>query len=92
MFHDKQNFDACLPRLTEAVRIRTLHDAQVFARRWVIRDKDPALKALVRRLERAGSAENAASALGELRSALAARGLLRPIGAAPVRPDPGIVS
>ena len=82
MFHDRHNFDACLPRLTAAVPIRTLHDAQVFARRWVIRDKDPALKALVRRLDRAGSADNAASALAELRSALAARGLLRPTGTA----------
>ena len=81
MFHDKLNFDACLPQLTDSIRIRCLHDAQVFARRWVIRDKDPALKALVRRLDRAGSAEHVASAVGELRNALNARGLLRQIGA-----------
>jgi hypothetical protein len=42
----------------------------------VIRDKDPALKALVRCLEKARSAETSASALQELRSALASRGLL----------------
>ena len=74
---DEQQFDACLPRLTEPVRIRSLHDAQIFARRWVIRDKDPALKLLVRRLDKVRSGETAASALGELKSALAARGLLQ---------------
>ena len=61
--------------------VTCLHDAQVFARRWVIRDKDPALKALVRCLERARSAEMSASALRELRSALQSRGLLRQGGA-----------
>jgi hypothetical protein len=82
MFHpDEQQFDACLPRLTESVHIRSLHDAQIFARRWAIRDKDPALKALVRRLNKVRSGEHAASALGELRNALATRGLLRRIGA-----------
>ena len=73
---DEQKFDACLPHVAQPVRIRSLHDAQVFARRWVIRDKDPALKALVRSLEKARSAETSASALLELRSALASRGLL----------------
>ena len=78
MFHpDEQQFDACLPRIAEAVRIRSLYDAQIFARRWAIRDKDPALKALVRRLNRVRSGEHAASAFGELKSALAQRGLLR---------------
>ncbi len=78
MFHpDEQQFDACLPRLTASVRIRSLHDAQIFARRWVIRDKDPALKSLVRRLDRVRSGETAAGVLGELKSALAERGLLR---------------
>lgn len=79
---DEQQFDARLPRLTQPVRIRSLHDAQIFARRWVIRDKDPALKVLVRRLDRVRSGETSATALGELRSALAARGLLQPIGSA----------
>lgn len=69
-------------RGTAPVRIESLHDAQVFARRWVIRDKDPALKVLVRRLERARSGEGTENVFGELRSALAVRGLLRqrPLG------------
>jgi hypothetical protein len=78
---DDQQFEACLPQVAKSVRITCLHDAQVFARRWVIRDKDPALKALVRCLERARSAEMSASALRELRSALQSRGLLRQGGA-----------
>jgi hypothetical protein len=83
MFHvDDQQFEACLPQVAKSVRITCLHDAQVFARRWVIRDKDPALKALLRCLERARSAETSASALQELRNALASRGLL-PQTAAP---------
>jgi hypothetical protein len=77
MFHAAdQQFDACLPQVVKSVRITCLHDAQVFARRWAIRDKDPALKALVRSLEKARSAETSARALQELKSALAARGLL----------------
>ena len=74
---DNQQFEACLPQVAKPVRITCLHDAQVFARRWVIRDKDPALKALVRRLEKARSAETSARALQELRSALDSRGLLQ---------------
>lgn len=73
---DAHEFDACLPQLAQSVHIASLYDAQIFARRWVIRDKDPALKALVRRLDNVRSAETAASALGELKSALASRGLL----------------
>ena len=77
MFHtDNQQFEACLPQVAKSVRITGLYDAQVFARRWVIRDKDPALKALVRCLEKARSAETSASALRDLKSALASRGLL----------------
>ena len=71
-----QHFDARLPAVANPVRITSFYDAQVFTRRWVIRDKDPALKALVRCLEKARSAETSASALLELRSALASRGLL----------------
>jgi len=74
---DPHHFDACLPRAAVSIRIASLHDAQVFARRWAIRDKDPALKALVRRLDRVRSGETAAGALGDLKSALASRGLLR---------------
>jgi hypothetical protein len=75
---EQHAFDAYLPRGVAPVHVGGLHDAQVFVRRWTIRDKDPALKALGRRLDRVSSAEAAASALGELQSVLAARGLLRP--------------
>jgi hypothetical protein len=75
--HDEQNFDACLPHSSAPVQVRSLHDAQVFARRWVIRDKDPVLKAVVRRLDRVRSGEHAAGALRQLKDALAERGLLR---------------
>ncbi len=73
---EQQHFDACLPRAPSAVRIATLCDAQVFARRWAIRDRDPALKVLVRRLDRVRCAQTEAVAVGELKTALAARGLL----------------
>jgi hypothetical protein len=73
---DAQTFDACLPDVANPVRITCLHDAQVFARRWVIRDKDPALKALVRCLDKARGAEAGTSAIGELKRALDSRGLL----------------
>jgi hypothetical protein len=73
---DAQNFDACLPRLADPVRIACLHDAQVFARRWVIRDKDPALKALVRCLDKARGAEAGTNAIADLKRALDSRGLL----------------
>ena len=76
MYPNNQQFDACLPRLEKAVRITGLYDAQVFTRRWVIRDKDLALKVLMRRLDGARSAEMAASALLEFKGALASRGLL----------------
>jgi len=76
--HGSQPFDAFLPRVGQSVRIACLHDAQVFARRWVIRDKDPALKALVRVLNKARSSDAAVSALGALQHALASRNLLRP--------------
>lgn len=69
-------FDALLPGVEKSVRIATLHDAQVFARRWVIRDKDPELKALVRRLDKARSSDSMAAALEALRQALTSRKLL----------------
>lgn len=71
-----REFDANLPRLSKPVRISTFNDAQVFVRRWAIRDKDLAIRALRRRLDRAHSAESADSALLELKRLLAARGLL----------------
>jgi hypothetical protein len=76
MYSDNQQFDAFLPRLEKAVRISGLYDAQVFTRRWIIRDKDPELKALLRCLNKVRSAEMARHALRDFKSALASRGLL----------------
>jgi hypothetical protein len=69
-------FDASFPGATQVVRIASLHDAKVFARRWVIRDKEPALKALLRHMERANSSATADIAIGQLKLALARRGML----------------
>ncbi len=69
-------FDAGFPGATLTVRITSLHEAKVFARRWVIRDKDPALKALLRHMEKANSSATADSAILQLKQALASRGLL----------------
>src|SRR5216683_5418550 len=69
-------FDANLPNLSRSVRINSFYDAQVFVRRWAIRDKDRAIRVLVRRMERANSSEAANSAMQELKRELAARGLL----------------
>jgi hypothetical protein len=76
LHHAHEPFDAWLPRLTASIRISTLHDAQVFARRWVIRDKDPELKSLLRRVDRVNGSDAALLAMNELRAALAKRGLL----------------
>ena len=64
---------------------RSLHDAKVFARRWVIRDKDPALKALLRHMEKANSSATADIAIRQLKQALACRGML--VAAIPLRSD-----
>jgi hypothetical protein len=69
-------FDASFPGATQVVRIASFHEAKVFARRWVIRDKEPALKALLRRMEKANSSETADSAILQLKQALACRGML----------------
>jgi hypothetical protein len=69
-------FDASLPGTSQNIRITSLHEAQVFARRWVIRDKDPALKALLRQMEKANSSATADSAIRQLKQALASRGML----------------
>jgi hypothetical protein len=75
-------FEAKLPYLPEAVLITSFHDAKVFARRWVIRDKDRDLKTLLRRMEKADSWEAAEIAVEELKRALDTRGLLpEPVGA-----------
>jgi hypothetical protein len=71
-----RHFDAHLPLVAAAVRITSLYDAQVFMRRWVIRDKDRNLKALLRRLERANSGARIAEAMEEFKRALAAHALL----------------
>jgi hypothetical protein len=71
-----RHFEARLPLLAKAVRITSLSDAQIFMRRWVIRDKDRNLKTLLRTLERANSAARIAVAMEEFRQALAARALL----------------
>ncbi len=69
-------FDAGFPGATLTVRITSLHEARVFARRWVIRDKDPALKALLRHIEKANSSATADHAIEQLKQALACRGML----------------
>ena len=69
-------FDASFPGATQVVRVTNLHEAKVFARRWVIRDKDPALKALLRHMEKANSSATADIAIQQLKQALACRGLL----------------
>jgi hypothetical protein len=76
-------FDANLPNLDRTVRISSFYDAQVFVRRWAIRDKDRVIRALLRRMERANSSEAANSAIEDLKRELAARGLL-PDPAAPL--------
>jgi hypothetical protein len=69
-------FVANLPGASQTVRVESLYDAKVFARRWVIRDKDPALKALLRHMEKANSSATADSAIRQLKQALASRGML----------------
>jgi hypothetical protein len=69
-------FEANFPGATQTVRISSLHEAKVFTRRWVIRDKDPAVKALLRHMERANSFATGDSAVAQLKFALAQRGML----------------
>ena len=69
-------FDANLPDANLTVRIASLYDAKVFVSRWVIRDKDPALKALLRHMDKANSSATADSAIRQLQQELASRGLL----------------
>ena len=69
-------FDANLPNFDRPVRISSFFDAQVFVRRWAIRDKDRTIRLLLRRMEKANSSEAANSAIEELNRELAARGLL----------------
>jgi hypothetical protein len=78
-------FDASFPGATQIVRITNLYEAKIFARRWVIRDKNPALKALLRHLEKANSCATADLAIQHLKQALACRGML--VTAAPFLND-----
>jgi hypothetical protein len=69
-------FDANLPGASQTVRIASFYDAKVFVRRWVIRDKDPVLKALLRDMGKVNSFAATDSAIRQLQQALASRGLL----------------
>jgi hypothetical protein len=69
-------FDAHLPGVSQSVRIASFYDAKVFACRWTIRDKDPALKALLRHMDQARSSTTEDSAIWELKQMLASRGML----------------
>jgi hypothetical protein len=73
-----QHFDAWLPAVAAPVRITSIYDAQIFMRRWVIRDKDPDLKVLLRKMERANSAVLIDEAIGTFKQALTVRTLLPP--------------
>jgi hypothetical protein len=69
-------FDANLPGASQTVRIASLYDAKIFVCRWVIRDRDPALKVLLRNMEKAKNFAMTESAIQQLAQALASRGLL----------------
>ena len=69
-------FDANLPNLSRPVRINSFYEAQVFVRRWTIRDKDPLIRVLLRKLEKADSTVSVNEAIRELKRELASRGLL----------------
>ena len=75
-----QHFDARLPAVAMPVRITSFYDAQVFTRRWVIRDKDPTLKVLLRKLEKANSAVLIEEAMGTFKQELSARACPRRAG------------
>jgi hypothetical protein len=77
-------FDAGFPGASLPVRVASLHDAKVFTRRWVIRDNEPALKVLLRHLEKANSSATADIAIRQLKQALASRGML--VTASPLLP------
>jgi hypothetical protein len=77
-----QQFEATLPGLTTPIRITTRYDAAAFTCRWTIRDKDPALKSLLREMQRANSSATVTSAILRLKQALASRGLLGRVGLA----------
>jgi hypothetical protein len=69
-------FVANLPHLDGPVRIVSFADAQAFVCRWSIRDKDRAIKLLLRQMAKARSSTAADAAITDMKRALAARGLL----------------
>jgi hypothetical protein len=73
---DTSYFDAALPGASQTVRIASLYDARIFMCRWVIRDRDPALKVLLKFVERAKTFSPEESAIQQLTQALTSRGLL----------------
>jgi hypothetical protein len=81
-----EQFEANLPGLSKPIRITTRHDAAVFTYRWTIRDRDPALKTLLREIQRANSSVVATSAILKLKQALASRGLLNGVDNSPNTP------
>ena len=76
----EQQFEAKLPGLSNPIRIMAVHDAEVFTCRWTIRDKDPALKALLREMQSANSSAATMSVILKLKQALASRRLLGRVG------------
>ena len=70
------SFDAHLPGVSQSIRIASFHDAKVFMCRWTIRDKDPALKTLLRHMDQARSSATADSAIWQLKQMLTSRGML----------------
>ena len=67
-------FDANLPDLNGPIRIVSFADAQAFVCRWSIRDKDRAIKVLLRQMAKGSAAADVA--ITDMKRALAARGLL----------------
>lgn len=58
-FDEQVAFDALLPRVEVPLRIACINDAQIFVRRWAIRDKDAEIKALACRLDRVDDSQSA---------------------------------
>jgi hypothetical protein len=76
MSNPEKYFDAKLPGASQTVRIASLSDAKIFVSRWLIRERDPTLRALLRDMEKAKYFVMTESAIRRLMQTLAARGLL----------------
>jgi hypothetical protein len=72
------HFSATLPGVAVPIRITSIYEAQIFLRRWVIRDGDLALKKLLRRLERAHCSNSIYDAIAEFKRMLMRHGLYLP--------------